>query len=1414
MAKKAILEVLESTIGKYVLNLDAESLNVGVWAGKVELSSLLLDVSAVNSELSRRAHEAPNLACPFRVREGRFDRVQLDVPWARLSSRPVVFRARGLWVFMEPHDFLKEDVHAENRWGTKVRPKKRDRHHVELEERISSVERAEEARRRTNAVRNAWEEGGEDDDARGEDGESKDGGSTFTSRLVRRIVENLQVEVEDVHIAVRGCGCAAGLVLGSLSLVTTDAKGNRTFVDRKTNAKDPASSFLYKELRIAGLGIYLQGDASEGRDSIQQRRMLKVSEETEYVLSPLSFQAKLRQSDLDQCVAFPKYLVHSQLSSLSLSLSRRQLELGQRLASAVAPSGDVRPLFPEYRPLDPVAGNAREWWRYAVRCVGRLTRRRSWTEFLVAFRKRRRYVELYKRRAHAGDAPWLSHLLPAEEAALEEIECDRSVSVAGLMHWRTIADAQAGKEREKHRKQRREREGPGGAGGGGSVHGGSVHGGSSAHGGAPARGGKSPTKKSRLGGLFSSTASRTASKAESSASSRHSSSDSFYECLDEEEAAPITLTADEMKELEELAMRKADASLTKDSMFCDVNFNLGSFRVDLLTGRNAPLTSLEMGMVAASFKANADGSFTAGLSLLSLEVTDGVTPQTFYPTVCRSLQKGGAHSDESHAFQFQLRKSKGGDQELVLKMVACEIVASPALLLAVKDFFRLEEGGARGADGGGGTGGGEEPTMYRSVSGGEDLFFDAKDGMSAMLSPLASARGTSAVHFDYSTPTKAATAPASHGAALYKDGRVSDKLSSAVLDAWNGKNQQKQQWKMDFDISAPILVLPENCVDPRATALVCNFGRFKFAYGTEALSPAVSAWFDARPRPGRMDQGIDYLKLEMNDLSFTVGAVGEAGGRRSDAAVAGGAGGSVIEPVSFTLDIGLEHALPPSSSSSGEDTPRTCVVGVLPGIVLRLAPSHVTKILGVAAIWASNLHKLRGEPAVAEGGGPAILPGVDEEEPYQDLEILSSGSGVSLLDRDVPETPTAASVAERESLLSKKDRLESMILSRQSSVGSHAVEFMHVSVSLLRLSINMYSDDGDGLEAHLVSVVASSSMITDGTSSTNLSMGWFWILDRLASEQQLPRRQRLVCHSNLPRSAAEYAENEKYFAIMDDLTEQGVFEPNYAGSDSLANIKIVKLPAGKARAYHDQTQDFSRGYMQSVSDADKTTVVNAKFTSLFVNWNPHAIKTIFAAKSNVLDFKERAYSTYTQVAGAAATAQQDRHRPSLAASKPAEVPSSIGGPETHSLFILAEMQSFEISLNSAKDDLPLFALTMSGSKVNHHSLEGDDANSEMRIVVGDFRMVSAAFGRTLESYRTILGLAPSASTSLLTITYSKGANSVRACNVGGADKLECEACAEIVLSPMRFVHIHSQVFTLVRLSRHASSNNSSSTNML
>ena len=239
---------------------------MAVWSGKIELQSLQLDVHAVNSELSRRAILAPNLACPFKVIEGRFYKVQLDVPWARLTSRPVVFRASGLWVYVEPHYFLAEARNNPNwyTYGTKMKSRKsvmQQQQKVQgskegvMGERINSIATAEEGRRRMSAMKNfALGGGGQDDD--NEDSEdvgdtnttsSSSSNNTFTTRLVSRIIENLQVEIQDVHIAIRGCQTAAGIVLGSLSLSTTDAKGNKTFVDRSSASSSSASAMNHHE---------------------------------------------------------------------------------------------------------------------------------------------------------------------------------------------------------------------------------------------------------------------------------------------------------------------------------------------------------------------------------------------------------------------------------------------------------------------------------------------------------------------------------------------------------------------------------------------------------------------------------------------------------------------------------------------------------------------------------------------------------------------------------------------------------------------------------------------------------------------------------------------------------------------------------------------------------------------------------------------------------------------------------------------------------------------------------------------------------------------------------------------------------------------------------------------------------------
>ena len=140
------------------------------------------------------------------------------------------------------------------------------------------------------------------------------------------------------------------------------------------------------------------------------------------------------------------------------------------------------------------------------------------------------------------------------------------------------------------------------------------------------------------------------------------------------------------------------------------------------------------------------------------------------------------------------------------------------------------------------------------------------------------------------------------------------------------------------------------------------------------------------------------------------------------------------------------------------------------------------------------------------------------------------------------------------------------------------------------------------------------------------------------------------------------------------------------------------------------------------------------------------------------------------------------------------------GNETLVVVLLnARMKSLEINLNSAKDDLPLFLLAMAGSQVKAKLCSGNKSHSGLLMsgVVDDFRMETASCGQVRTEYKTILGLAPNQTTSLLKVEYGKGSIGLRENIIENIDHEKCEAVAKYVLSPMRFVYIHAQIKTLI-----------------
>ena len=1268
MAKAALLDVLEKTIGKYVVNLDAESLNVAVWSGKIKLNTLQLDCEAVNAELSRQAAVTGQPSIPFQVIAGEFGSFEVDVPWANLMSRPVVLRASDLRVTVEPYNRAASTLLNTNR--SHDQNTEEERALQILKDRIKSLQTADEYRKQANRFRNLAVQ-----DLETQSSENQG----FVANLVRRILENLQIEITHVHVEVQASNAyAAGLEIDSLSLTSTDEHGVQTFVDRSKGGEA-----LYKSLKIEGLGVYL--DEVDPQKPVRLRSINEddITEVVEhsYLLVPLSFEAKLRQDDSNICLEYPKYLLESELSSLSFNLSKPQLELVRTIGDQIK-SSSATPLFPEYRPLRRISREtAVDWWKYAVRCVGRMNGRRSWAEFFAAFQCRKAYIPLYKRHVHHATCPWLEPLTTLEVLQMEDIEAERSISVDGIMTWRTMADAQVAKEKEKDAANKKAKCDAAPKGVFTSLFGG---------------GNKSPTAAPDPS------------------------------CPTDDDP-PIALTTSELQELEAMTIDASEnVELSSDSRLCDINFVMGSLRIELASYHHRKLASLQMGTVATSFSAHKNGSYVFDLSLSSLGVNDLSTPDSLFPTILRNQ----LDNDEDKAFQVEISKSRKGDQKIAVKLNTFETVVVPNLIVEMKRMFAstprptasYSKSNANGF-------------LAQSLSGSVDLFFDADGGPTAPLE----ASGTLPLQ-----ETKDADAAPSH---------TVDDISSALMEAWKTKTESDVMWSIDLDLRAPIVVIPENAVEPRSNVIVFDMGHSRFKYGNDVLngSSNVVDWFESNPRGQDQKEQHDNGFIGISSLTFTVGRAAfwkRIVRKQEDGTSNPQSLEAILEPITVSLDLGVETTV--------GVVPRICCFGVVPSICLSLSPGQLTRMLKVI------------------NGFQRIL---NQESPMGE-EIVSS-------ERDDNDNSSVSSSGRKKSSLKFASKLTEALTGALEDETRPQLQFF-AGVELKRLSVKAVSDSGHGIEAHLVSVAATTSSYTDGSSQSNLCMGWFWILDRC--ENSSPRKQRLFAHSTLPRPATEYSASKNY-EVMQDLKDKGVFDTQFSGSADLADVTLRQAaPEQCVNSASVATGSVCTEWQEKVS-----FVLDAKFTSLYITWNPGAVTaivTLFKRFADSIEFSKLQEPDAMILSSPTQLVRRRKYSSDSSQIKKRKVKS----PSASAYLINASMDGLYLSLNSARDDLPLFLGNMCDTNV---SVIGHSTDMEIHLTIGDLQVATPSMGRTLPGYRTVLGLASGRSDSLLSVSFYSGVGAVANVECDKLDLTDHEAFGDIELSPMRIVYVQAQVLALV-----------------
>jgi len=233
-----------------------------------------------------------------------------------------------------------------------------------------------------------------------------------------------------------------------------------------------------------------------------------------------------------------------------------------------------------------------------------------------------------------------------------------------------------------------------------------------------------------------------------------------------------------------------------------------------------------------------------------------------------------------------------------------------------------------------------------------------------------------------------------------------------------------------------------------------------------------------------------------------------------------------------------------------------------------------------------------------------------------------------------------------------------------------------------KISATFVDNNHTTLDANLVSIVLSVTRHSDQSSDAEIKMAYFWIANELNS-----RSNKLLAHSSLPTAASSTK------LIQQALQEVGVYNDNFTpGAESLAHIKMKTT-------INTSTSVDSKLTTHTAT----TTLLEGKFSSLSINYNP-------ATMSTILGLLGKSTSTSTSTATATATTKSTA---SVSAAAAHTTSSSL----FHSTF---KMDTFNISLLSPLDDEPLFNLKMSSSKLALE-VENSDAMA-LKASLGDFSL--------------------------------------------------------------------------------------------
>ncbi|KAK4052926.1 Vacuolar protein sorting-associated protein 13 [Microbotryomycetes sp. JL221] len=407
MLESVLAGVLNRFLSAYVDNLNTGQLNVGIWSGDVKLRNLRLKKEALDK-----------FRLPVDVVEGYLG----DLTLSNLGGKPVRVLIENVYLLATPTD------------STKTTPEE-----DAARAQAAKLEKLENAELMTTTPTS------------GMSLEEEKKNQSFTTSLVNKIVDNLQLEIRNIHIryedklSVPGHPFSVGLTLSHFSAISTDDQWKPAYVVNPVNG-------VHKLAKLESLAVYFDTDSESLAGNSIDDAIVQFTDliarpghtpKHQFILKPVSGQGRLimNHGKIDQ--HHPKTDAELLFKELGFVLDADQYRDALSMVDLFhfyIRQREYRSFRPSQEEID--SNRNRALWKFAISAirteVHEKNRKWSWAYFEERRNDRKAYIDVFKAKSK-------NQISPEDVTKLNDLE--RKLSYKDIRFYRSIARSELRKER-------------------------------------------------------------------------------------------------------------------------------------------------------------------------------------------------------------------------------------------------------------------------------------------------------------------------------------------------------------------------------------------------------------------------------------------------------------------------------------------------------------------------------------------------------------------------------------------------------------------------------------------------------------------------------------------------------------------------------------------------------------------------------------------------------------------------------------------------------------------------------------------------------------------------------------------------------------------------------------------------------